>query len=217
MPTSVTAEEFAATAGVADWRYLSDHVTATFRTGSFPAAAELAARVAAAAEAADHHPDLDIRYPDVVRVVLRTHAADAVTDLDVAMARTISALAAAGGCRSEPTAAARVSVAIDVMDRAAVRPFWRAVLGYRDGPGSTLVDPARTGPTVWLQQMDEPRPQRSRTHVDVDVAHDVAEERVAAAIAAGGTLVSDAFAPSWWVLADVEGNEACVTTWQGRD
>ena len=36
-------------------------------------------------------------------------------------------------------------------------------------------------------------------------------------IAAGGTLVSDAAAPAFWVLADPEGNEACVCTWQARD
>ena len=40
---------------------------------------------------------------------------------------------------------------------------------------------------------------------------------MAAAIAAGGTMLSDAEAPAFWVFADVEGNEACVTTWQGRD
>jgi 4a-hydroxytetrahydrobiopterin dehydratase len=44
----------------------------------------------------------------------------------------------------------------------------------------------------------------------------VADERVAAALAAGGTLVEDRFARSWWVLADADGNEACVCTWQDR-
>ena len=37
---------------------------------------------------ADHHPDLDIRY-NQVRVALRTHSADAVTDKDLALARTV--------------------------------------------------------------------------------------------------------------------------------
>ena len=64
--------------------------------------------------------------------------------------------------------------------------------------------------------MDAPRPQRNRIHVDITVAHDAAEARVAAALAAGGTLVSDAHARAFWVLADVEGNEACVCTWQDR-
>jgi 4a-hydroxytetrahydrobiopterin dehydratase len=60
-------------------------------------------------------------------------------------------------------------------------------------------------------------PQRNRIHVDVWVPHDQAEARVAAAIAAGGHLVTDEHAPSWWVLADAEGNEACVATWTSRD
>ncbi|MCP3937711.1 MAG: hypothetical protein GY708_20350, partial [Actinomycetia bacterium] len=77
-------------------------------------------------------------------------------------------------------------------------------------------DPLRNGPTICFQLMDAPRPQRSRMHVDVSVPHDVAEERVAAAIAAGGRLVSDEHARSFWVLADPEGNEACVCTWQDR-
>lgn len=44
-----------------------------------------------------------------------------------------------------------------------------------------------------------------------------AEARIAAAIAAGGRLVTDEYAPSFWVLADTEGNEACISTagWTG--
>jgi 4a-hydroxytetrahydrobiopterin dehydratase len=65
--------------------------------------------------------------------------------------------------------------------------------------------------------MDAPRPQRNRIHLDVSVPHDQAEARVAAALAAGGHLVTDQYAPAWWVLADAEGNEACVATWMSRD
>jgi hypothetical protein len=60
-------------------------------------------------------------------------------------------------------------------------------------------------------------PRRNRIHFDVSVPHDEAQRRIRAALAAGGVLVSDAHAPAFWVLADPEGNEACVTTWQGRD
>jgi hypothetical protein len=42
-------------------------------------------------------------------------------------------------------------------------------------------------------------------------------QTISAALAAGGTLLSDSAAPAFWVLADPEGNEACVCTWQGRD
>jgi 4a-hydroxytetrahydrobiopterin dehydratase len=49
------------------------------------------------------------------------------------------------------------------------------------------------------------------------VPHDQAEARVAVALAAGGRLVTDEHAPSWWTLADTEGNEVDVATWAGRD
>jgi len=40
---------------------------------------------------------------------------------------------------------------------------------------------------------------------------------VARIAAAGGAVQAGAEAPAFWVLADPEGNEACITTWQGRD
>jgi 4a-hydroxytetrahydrobiopterin dehydratase len=49
------------------------------------------------------------------------------------------------------------------------------------------------------------------------VPHDVAVSRTEAALAAGGHLVTDRYARSWWVLADADGNEACVCTWQDRE
>jgi 4a-hydroxytetrahydrobiopterin dehydratase len=96
------------------------------------------------------------------------------------------------------------------------------VLGYVDEPGWSgawdgLIDPLGQGPAVWFQRMDAPRPQRNRIHFDVSVPHDEAESRIGAALAAGGTMVNDAQAPAFRVLADAEGNEVCVTTWQGRD
>lgn len=108
------------------------------------------------------------------------------------------------------------------MDIAAIRPFWKAVLGYADEPGGdsdqdAIADPAGQLPAIWFQQMDSPRPQRNRIHLDITVAHDEAEPRVRAALAAGGRLVDDSFARSFWVLADAEGNEVCVCTWTDRD
>ncbi|UEG95310.1 hypothetical protein LJ741_01945 [Streptomyces lydicus] len=55
-----------------------------------------------------------------------------------------------------------------------------------------------------------PGPQRNRVHVDVWVPYAQAEVRIAATLAAGGLLVNDTDAPSNWVLADPETNEACV-------
>jgi 4a-hydroxytetrahydrobiopterin dehydratase len=58
--------------------------------------------------------------------------------------------------------------------------------------------------------MDPPRRERGRFHLDVYVPAEQAPARVEACLAAGGRLVTDAHAPSWWVLADPEGNELCV-------
>jgi 4a-hydroxytetrahydrobiopterin dehydratase len=65
--------------------------------------------------------------------------------------------------------------------------------------------------------MDEPRPQRNRIHFDVVVPDDEAGHRIQAALDAGGRLINDSEAPAFWVLADPEGNEACVCTWLARD
>jgi 4a-hydroxytetrahydrobiopterin dehydratase len=144
-----------------------------------------------------------------------------VTTRDVELARQISAMTQELRLTTQPgeRSVQVLEIGIDALDIPGIRPFWKAVLGYADeaGNGSGLVDPLGQGPTVWFQQMDAPRPQRNRIHLDVSVPHDEAHQRIAAALAAGGTVLSDAEAPAFWVLADPEGNEACITTWQGRD
>lgn len=214
----------AAQAGVdaRHWRVVLSALRASFHTGSFARGVEFVRRIADVADEAGHHPDVDLRYPRV-RVVLTTHDAGGLTRKDVELAGAISALADELGISGEPDRPAGLELAIDALDIPAVLPFWRAVLGYRDEavrgaePSPAVVDPDGVGPAVWFQQMDAPRPQRNRIHLDVCVPDDAAAARIAAAIAAGGHLVSDAHAPAFWVLADAEGNEACVCTWQGRD
>ncbi len=102
-----------------------------------------------------------------------------------------------------------------------VMPFWQAVLAYEprgDSPDEDLVDPRHRGPSFWFEPMDEPRPGGGGAiHVAIWVPHDLAEARVAAALAAGGHLVRDEFAPAWWTLADAAGNEADVATTMSRD
>lgn len=213
--TSVSADEFDGLHGLGDWRYLLGAIHATFTAASYPAAAQLAVAFADAAEQAVHHPDIDIRYPGRVHVVLTTHATGGLTSLDTDLARTYSELAATAGAAADPVVAEALEIALDTVDADAIRPFWAAVLGYREVHGN-LVDPRRVGPPMWFQQMDEPRTERGRFHLDVTVPHDQAEARVADAIAAGGRLVTAEYARSWWVLADADGNEACVCTWQDR-
>ncbi|AIY46234.1 VOC family protein [Mycolicibacterium fortuitum] len=187
------------------------------------AAAAAAHAVDAAGPDASGHLCVDIRADRAV-VRLRTRDAHAVTERDLALAREVSGALAARGFElsTGPGAVQAIEIAIDALDIAAVRPFWKAVTGYIDEPGNEdlnagLVDPFGRGPAIWFQQMDSPRPQRNRIHLDIDVPHDAAQARVDAALAAGATLLSDRVAPRFWVLADAEGNEACICTWQGRD
>jgi len=206
------------------WRLVLGELRTQVQTGSLPLAADVAAR-AASVPGADGHLRLDVR-ADRVLLSLQTAAVRWVTERDVQLAQRITAAAAelrldtasTGGGRSVQV----LEIGIDTLDAAAIRPFWRTVLGYADEPGrfgpwDGLIDPLGQGPAVWFQRMDAPRPQRNRIHLDVSVPHDEAEPRIQAALAAGGTLINDAAAPAFWVLADAEGNEACITTWQGRD
>lgn len=214
--TRVEPAELATMEGLDDWRYHLGAIHAEYALDSFPAGAALVAAIGDAAEEAVHHPDVSLRYPGVVRVDLTTHASGCVTTLDVDLARTISRLAAEAGAEARPLVSQSLELAIDTMDAGRIRPFWKAVLGYAETDSGNLVDPARRGPIVWFQQMDEPRTERNRFHVDVSVPHDVADQRIADALAAGGRMVSDARARAFWVLADADGNEACVCTWQDR-
>ena len=212
----LTSTQVSESEGLADWRVLLRTLQTSFRTGSMAKGLEFAARVGAAADEANHHPDLTVTYPRV-HVLLTSHDTGGLTERDVALARTISAIGAELGLAAEPSAVTQLEIAIDALDIPAVQPFWEAVLGYKAGKEGDSVDPFGRGPAFWFQQMDAPRPQRNRIHVDVTVPHDVAEQRIAAALAAGGRLVSDDRAPAFWVLADAEGNEACICTWQARD
>jgi 4a-hydroxytetrahydrobiopterin dehydratase len=181
-----------------------------------------AAALAVSAAGADGqgHLTVDIRAD---KAVLRLQSAKAccVTGRDIRLAREVSEAMTAKGFRLEPGVVQALEIAIDALDIPLVRPFWQAIMGYVDEPGSelnaALIDPAGRGPAIWFQQMDAPRPQRNRIHIDVDVPHQAAKARIDAALAAGGTLLSDREAPAFWVLADPEGNEACICTWQGRD
>ncbi|GAA4992466.1 VOC family protein [Kitasatospora paranensis] len=211
------------------WRLVLGTLQTSVPAGSPARAVGLAAdAVEVCGDDADRHLRVDVR-PDRVVLTLQSSDEAAVTARDIALARRISATAAASGTPTGPGIGAPaprsvqlLEIAIDALDIAGIRPFWKAVLGCTDeagadGPQDPLVDPVGQGPALWFQQMDGPRAQRNRIHLDVSVPHDQAPRRIGTALAAGGRLVSATRAPAFWVLADAEGNEVCVTTWQGRD
>lgn len=213
MTDRISPRQFHASDGVAHWRVLFDGAKAHFATGSFAKGAELVAVIARLADAANHHPNVDLRYTGVT-VTLLSHDIDDISERDLALARQISQAAGELGISAESATVQTVQIAIDALVIAEVLPFWRAVLAYDQSGEEDLLDPRGTGPNVWFQQMDAARPQRNRIHVDVSVPREAAEGRIAAALAAGGHLVSDAHAPAWWTLADSEGNEVDIAPWR---
>ena len=151
-----------ADAGLAGWTFLGTHLATRMRTGDFATGLALVEEIGAAAEEADHHPDLDLRYGHL-DVRLTSHDSGGVTQRDVVLARRVTELAAGRGVCPESADVSRIDLALDTPDRSRVLPFWSAALAM-----------------------------------------------------AGGELVSDTEAPSFWVLADPDGNKVCLCTWQER-
>jgi 4a-hydroxytetrahydrobiopterin dehydratase len=216
--TALTGREIAA-AGLTGWTYFYPRLQTRIATPDYAAGLALVAAVGAAAGDVGHHPDIDLR-PAHVDVRLTSPDERGVTGRDVELARTITGLAADAGLRPDSAAVARLELALDSPDRQRVRPFWAAVCGLvpADDPetGLDLRDPADVLPSLWFQPSGDEEP-RQRWHHDLWVDPAQVQPRIDAAVAAGGRLVSDEHAPSYWVLADPEGNHICLCTWQDRD
>lgn len=204
-------------ASLDDWRKLAQALHARFLTGDFVAGLEFVTAIAEAAEQANHHPDVMLTYP-FVDVKLISHDVSRVTQRDIDLARRISEIARERGIGAEPSALAELELALDTADLAAVGPFWGALLtGSADSlTGDDVVDHSGRVPLLWFQHTDAHETPRQRFHIDLWVPHDIAEERISAAVAAGGRVVDDGNAPSFVVLADPEGNRACVCTFLDR-
>ena len=217
----ISLREFHEADGTEDWRLLAEGASAFFRTGSFAESARLVDAVSRLG-VDNHPPDVDVRR-DGVTVRLITIGDDwyGPSRRDLELARQISAAARDLGFGADPSALQSMLVIPGAPNTAEVMPFWRAILGYEprdDSPEEDLVDPRMRGPSFWFEPMGEPRPGGGGAiHVAVWVPREQAEARVAAALAAGGRMVRDEFAPSWWTLADAAGNEADVATTEGRD
>jgi 4a-hydroxytetrahydrobiopterin dehydratase len=166
----------------------------------------------------NHHPDITLHYGHV-DVRLSSHDVRGVTERDVRLARAISDIAAAAGVSLNSAGVSRMELGLDTPARAAIVPFWHAVLGVErpaEGPDNEVLDPADGFPPIWFQNSGSAEP-RQRWHLDVSIEPAQVQPRIDAALAAGGTLVSDDEAPSFWVLADPDGNQICLCTWENRD
>jgi len=195
-------------ADLPDWRLFGTSLHTRFRTGNFAAGLLLVNAIGDAAEQADHHPDLDLRYPHL-NVKLYSHDAGGITDRDLSLARRISELAAEQGVSAAPSDVEVVELALDTPALQSIKPFWRAALGYADNAqlDDELRNDGGSGPMLWFQESGSEEP-RQRFHIDVRVPKEVAQQRIDAAVAAGGTVVDQA--PTFVVLSDPEGNKVCI-------
>jgi 4a-hydroxytetrahydrobiopterin dehydratase len=73
------------------WAREGDALTKTFTFARFADGIAFVQRVAVAADAADHHPDIDIRYTKI-RIALSTHDAGGITAADAKLAHQLDKL-----------------------------------------------------------------------------------------------------------------------------
>lgn len=203
--------EFLAAEGVGDWVVLHGGAAAVFRVGSLGDAARLA-------EAITRVPGLEgagvlLTVADDRLTVRLSRGVFRLEEPHIDIARAISATARAHGAVADRAAVQEVQVAIAAQPDATDVGFWRAVLGYAPLASDNAVDPLGHGSTVWMQELGPDKPLRHAMHVDVSVAREQVEARVAAALAAGGRIVQDDDAPAGWILADRAGNKVCVAAW----
>lgn len=207
-------------AGLADWRQVFHVIKARFRTGNFATGLELVNRIGAAAEAADHHPDITLTYPEVI-VAMSSHDVAGITSRDLDLARAISGFAADLGATADVAGLTQLELGLDTANGEKNAPIYAALLGSQVKRGEP-VDPSGQVPTVWWQEPGDPSEDAEfalpaqdfdqRWHFDVWIPADDVARRLVAVIEAGGTLVSDAAAPSYWVIEDADGNRSCICT-----
>ncbi len=203
--------DFLGSEGVEDWVVLHGGAVAVFRVGSLVEAARLAGLVAAVDGLAGSGALLTVA--DGRLSVRLTRDLWLFEPRHVELARAISAVARSHGAVADRSAVQEVQLAVAARPDELDVGFWRAVLGYDEASDDNAVDPLGHGSTVWLQDLDEAKSLRHAMHLDVSVAREETEGRVAAALAAGGRVIEDARAPTAWILSDRAGNRVCITAW----
>jgi 4a-hydroxytetrahydrobiopterin dehydratase len=131
----------------------------------------------------------------------------------VELARAVSTVARERGATADRARAQEVQLTIASRPDATDVGFWRAVLGYAGLADDNAVDPLGHGSTVCMQDLDPAGSLRHAMHVDVSVAREQVQARLAAAVAAGGRIVHHWTDPQAWTLADRAGNRVCVAAW----
>lgn len=219
-----------AEADLTEWRKLAQGLHARYLTDGFSAGARFAAAVGEAGDAIGHHPRVVVGagHVDLELVTAEAiyreddgteHVVEWVTQQDVDLARRITEVAADLGLTADPASVSEIELGLDTAEPGTVAPVWAALLTGdadsqgRGSPGEEVRDATARVPNLWFDDSShpgDPTASRQRFHVEVYVAPEVAEQRIAAAVAAGGTVVDDSSAPGLTVVADQEGNRGVV-------
>ena len=218
-------------ANLTDWRKLGQGLHARFVVDDLAAGARFITAIAAADEAVGHSPEVRMgsHYVDLKLIsddaIYRDdegaeHQVEWTTQKDVDLARRISEIAAEQGLAADPSSITAIELALDTANEAKLAPVWSALLTGGDEArgrgtiGDDVRDATSRVPILWFQDTEPHETPRQRFHLDVQVPYDIAEQRVAAAVAAGAVIVDDSRAPWTTILADPDGNKVCVGTMQ---
>jgi 4a-hydroxytetrahydrobiopterin dehydratase len=216
-----------AAAGLTDWRKLAQGIHARYVVDDFAAGVEFMAAVAAVIPPGGHHPravigaghvDLELVTADAI---YRTDDGEElivewVTQQDVDLARRIQQIASEQGLRADPSSVTELELGLDAITSGAIAPMWAALLTGdsssqgRGTPGDEVRDATARIPNLWFDDAPQDGAEPSRFHVEVYVPAEIVEDRIAAVVAAGGTVVDDSQSPALTVVADAEDNRGVL-------
>jgi 4a-hydroxytetrahydrobiopterin dehydratase len=216
-----------AEANLTDWRKLAQGLHARYLVGDFGTGVRFIAAVGEAGDTLGHHPRVSIGngYVDLKLItddaIYRDgegteHVVEWVTQQDIDLARRITQIAADQKIDADPASVSQIELGLDTARSATIAPVWAALLTGsaeaqgRGSPSDEIRDATGRVPNLWFGDADEHETPRQRFHIEVYVAPEVAEQRIAAALAAGGTVVDDSNAPSLTVIADQDGNKGIL-------
>jgi 4a-hydroxytetrahydrobiopterin dehydratase len=216
-----------AEANLTDWRKLAQGLHTRYLVDDFGIGARFVVAVGEAGDALGHHPRVSMGkgYVDLELVsddaIYRAddgaeHVVEWVTQQDVDLARRITEIAADHGLDADPASVSELELGLDTAHSAAIAPVWAALLTGsaasqgRGTPSDEIRDATGRVPNLWFGDAEEHETPRQRFHLEVYVPPEVADQRIADALAAGGTVVDDSNAPSLTVIADQDGNKGIV-------
>lgn len=216
-----------AEANLTDWRKLAQGLHARYLVSDFGTGVRFVAAVSEAGDALGHHPRVSIAsgYVDFKLVtddaIYRDddgteYVIEWVTQQDIDLARQITAIAAEHKVEADPASVSVIELGLDTARSATIAPVWAALLtGNADSqghgsPSDEIRDALGRVPNLWFGDAPADDTPRQRFHVEVYVAAEAAEHRIAAALAAGGTIVDDSDAPALTVIADQDGNRGVL-------